>query len=91
MVEARGAWDRVTRAGEDGTLGAEALLEDVADGVECRMVRTRDDELGERSSLQNLERNLRFVGRALDQRCTRTGFEAGRQRIGQVDRAANER
>jgi hypothetical protein len=55
----------VGRAGKHRALGAQALLEHVADGVEGGAVRARHDELRQRRPPERLERRVGLRRRAL--------------------------
>ena len=85
------AGDRVARAREHRALRAEALLEDVADGVEGGVVPARDDELGERRRRELVERDHGLVGRALRDRGPSAGLDRGREGVAQVQRRPDER
>ncbi len=77
--------------GEDGALGSEPLLEHVTNHVESGVVRSGDEELRKRSVAQLLEGDHGFVRRPLDERGTGAGFETRRQRVREVECAADER
>ena len=73
--------DRMAGAGEHGALGAEALLEHVADRVERLAVRARDDELRERRRGELVERDLgRPTDSARPSASARPGAARGRAR-----------
>ena len=78
-------------ARNDGALSAEALLEHVGDRVEDRVVPAGNDELRKGRGRELVEWDLRLVRRALGHRRARAGLERRWQRVGESQRAANER
>src|ERR1700741_2982077 len=67
VVEGRAeALDGVPGSRQHGPLGAEPLLEHVAARLERGAVRARDNELRERRAREDVERDDRLGGRALD-------------------------
>jgi hypothetical protein len=81
----------VTCSGEHGALRAESILEHVADGVEGRVVGTRDDELRKRGRGQRCEWHVRLLGPSLRQCGPCALGERGRKLVRKSQRAAHER
>ena len=73
-------------AGQHRAVGAESLNEHVADGVEGLIVRTADDELGERPRRELLERRLGLRRGALDPQGARPLEEPRREVAGRDGR-----
>ena len=79
----------VAVAFEYDALCIELPLEHVADRIERRMMRARDDELRKRCRSERSERDLGLPRAALDDECLRALLELGRQRRGWVERRAD--
>ena len=83
------ALDGVAVAGQDGALGWQFALEDVADRVEGGVVRTRDDELREERRGERGERDLRLPRPALDREACAPWASSGGSGEGGIERRAD--
>ena len=79
----------VAVAGENEALGAERSLEHVADRIEGRVVRARDDQGRKRGRSQLVERDLGFPRAALGDEGAGALLERRRERGGGIERRAD--
>lgn len=77
-------------ARDDGALRSQPVFQNVADRVECRVVSTRDDELGEGRAAELVEWDLGLPRASLEEEDLGAALEARRERIGQAEVRADE-